>query len=199
MPGNQTPTTWPDKLRMALAADAKRTGVLAALALVLVILCFRAMRSGPSTARAALLPSPASLNVPSPLGMSADRTGSSNALIEWLAQPKRPATRNLFAMRLDAYPKETRGPMLPAESTSSDESAKSNLPQADQNGVQETLAKQAAKLTLQSTFLGPTPMALVNGQLVREGDFIGQFQIVKIEPRRIVIQQNGVTLQISMD
>jgi hypothetical protein len=40
---------------------------------------------------------------------------------------------------------------------------------------------------------------MVNGQLVREGDNLGLFQVVRIEPRRIAISQNGVTLQISMD
>ncbi len=199
MPANQTPITIPEKVRTALAADPKRTGVLAGLSLILLVLTLRAMRSGPATAGASLLPVASTLNLPSPTGMTADRHGSSNALIEWLAQPKQFTKRNLFAIRLEAYPKDPRGAMQPADSNSSDESAKSDASQADQTGVHDSLTKQAAKLTLQSTFLGPTPMALVNGQLVREGDSIGPFQVVRIEPRRISIQQNGITLQISMD
>jgi hypothetical protein len=199
MPANQTPISFPDKLREAVAADPKRTGVLAGLGLILMLLCFRAMRGGPAIATASRLPSPASLNLPGPAGMSAEQAGSNNALIEWLASPRRLSKRNLFALRLDAYPKDLSGPIPPADSNYSDEAAKSGAPQADQIAVADTLAKQASKLTLQSTFLGPTPMAMVNGQLVREGDNLGLFQVVRIEPRRIAISQNGVTLQISMD
>jgi hypothetical protein len=199
MPSSQTPLTLADKIRIALSADPKRTGILAGLTLILLILCVRAMQSGPATGAASPVSLPGSLNLPSPEGMTAERSGSSNALLEWLAQPKHAAKRNLFSIRLDAYPKDPRGAPPAAESNSSDESAKSLTSLADQTGVQDSLAKQAAKLKLQSTFLGPIPTALVNGQLVREGDTIGLFQVVRIEPRSVSIRHAGITLQISMD
>ena len=139
------------------------------------------------------------VEIPSPLGAASIRPGSSNALLDWLAQPKQQAKRNLFTMRADAFPRDPNAPLLPAESNYSAESAKSGTSQADQVGEQDDLTKQAVKLKLQSTFLGPSPMALVNGQLVREGDTIDKFRVVKIEPRKIAVEQNGITLQISMD
>ncbi len=199
MPATPPSNTWQEKLKAAFAADPKRTGVLAGLGLILVILCFRAMRQGPATATASLLATPTVVDVNSTLGQPSIRPGSSNALTDWLAQPRQQAKRNLFAMHTDAFARDPHAPLLPSYSNSSDESAKSGTAQADQSGEPDDLTKQAAKLKLQSTFLGPSPMALVNGQLVREGDTIEKFQVIKIEPRRIAVEKNGVTLQISMD
>jgi len=53
-------------------------------------------------------------------------------------------------------------------------------------------------MKLQTTMMGNPPQAMVNGELVKEGDIIGGFVVVQIQPRRVVIQQDGVVLEIVM-
>ena len=55
----------------------------------------------------------------------------------------------------------------------------------------------AAKLDLQSTVMrNGSPKALVNGVLVGEGDTIEGFRVIKIEPKRIVVEREGVKLEV---
>jgi hypothetical protein len=62
----------------------------------------------------------------------------------------------------------------------------------------ENLQLQAAQLRLQSTVMGPTPRALINGDMLREGDVVAAFRIVRIEARRIIVEREGVKLEIQM-
>jgi hypothetical protein len=57
----------------------------------------------------------------------------------------------------------------------------------------------AEALKLESTIVGPTPGAIVNGQMVREGSNIAGFRVLKIEPRQVVVEREGVKLAVSMD
>ncbi|MBV8779989.1 MAG: hypothetical protein JO353_01200, partial [Phycisphaerae bacterium] len=50
----------------------------------------------------------------------------------------------------------------------------------------------------QSTMLGASPRAMVNGTLVAEGESIGGFHLLKIEAHGIVVEQQGVVLEVSM-
>jgi len=50
---------------------------------------------------------------------------------------------------------------------------------------------QLAELQLQSTLTGPAPMAYISGRLVREGDTVRGFTIVRIEDRRVVVRKQG--------
>jgi hypothetical protein len=124
-------------------------------------------------------------------------------LIDWLAQPKPVVRRNLFAMHTEFYPVGVLKPRVPADSDYPDETGKSASGSTDQIKEREAAIEgykaAAAKLKLQSTVLGTMPTALVNGQLVREGDTVDSFQVVKIEARKIIVEQDGVTLQINMD
>jgi hypothetical protein len=44
----------------------------------------------------------------------------------------------------------------------------------------------------------PVPRALVDGQMVAEGDFIGAFRVVRIELSRIVLEKQGFQFQITL-
>ena len=55
--------------------------------------------------------------------------------------------------------------------------------------------------------MGPTPKAVINGDLVGEGDVVTSgtvgdtrvvFRVLKIEPRRILVEREGITLSIQM-
>ena len=65
----------------------------------------------------------------------------------------------------------------------------------------QNLQSQAAKLRLQTIIMGSTeagPKAIVEGQLVQEGDVVASFRVLKIESRRIVVEREGIKLEIAM-
>jgi hypothetical protein len=47
--------------------------------------------------------------------------------------------------------------------------------------------------------MGPNPRAVINGELVGEGDVVAEFRVLKIEARRIVIEREGIRLEITMN
>ena len=57
---------------------------------------------------------------------------------------------------------------------------------------------QAGQLKLQTTLMGPTPRAVVNGMSVGEGDVVAEFRVFKIEARRIIVEREGIKLEIPM-
>ncbi len=54
--------------------------------------------------------------------------------------------------------------------------------------------------------MGTRPKAVINGDLVGEGDLVAsgtgrartQFRVLKIEPRRIIVEREGIRLEIPM-
>lgn len=68
--------------------------------------------------------------------------------------------------------------------------------------------RQARQIRLQSTMeTGAGPMALVDGRLVREGDVVATgtgsdragYRVLRIEARRILLEREGVRLEVGMD
>ncbi len=187
--------SWPEKIGDALRGDPKRTALMSGLAVVMIVLWGRLLLSGPASATASLIRRSVVAITESPQQTSA--APSSNPTLDWLAQPKAAVDRNLFAIHLDYYAKATGRTGSKAGSDDSGSSTFNSNGQANQI-LLENLQTQAARLKLQSTLLGNTPTALVNGQLVKAGDCIDGFTVVQIESRKIVVQQDGVTLDIAM-
>ncbi len=129
----------------------------------------------------------------------ASKPSSSNPVLDWLAKPTQPVQRNLFAIRMDYY---ARASDRAGGLNSSEDPEKSDTEAADQNREKqillENLQNQAAKLKLQTTVMGPNASALVNGELVKEGDTVSGFKVDKIQARQIVVEQDGVVLEIGM-
>ncbi len=197
-------TSWPAKLFRAAQADPKKASILGGLLLVMVIMWVRLLSgSSPAAASAAntgqragssLLPQPAK---PSQKG------GSAQALQDWAGRPLSPLSRNLFAINYDFFPQDgSKAPVLRAPQGDGfwDQLAKSMTARADQRKEHEVLVEnlrlQAAQLSVQSTMMGPSPRALINGELLGVGDVVASFRVSKIEARRIVVEREGIKLEI---
>ena len=80
---------------------------------------------------------------------------------------------------------------------------KSMSSRADQQEQRQVLIDNvrlaAESLKLESTILGAAPAAMVNGQLVREGSVVDGFRVLKIEPRQLIVEREGVKLAVMMD
>ncbi len=125
------------------------------------------------------------------------------ALQEWTRRPLGPLGRNLFVVNYDFFPQDGSKPAAPRRPQGDgfwDHIAKSMTLRADQKREREVLVEnlrmQAGQLKLQSTVMGASPKALVNGELVGEGDVVASFRVTKIEARRIVVEREGIKLEV---
>ena len=215
MPAPKFQPTIINKAIAAVRKDPQKAAILTVLVAILGVLQVRLAlkeKSGPSSATAST--TSATSNNGASGGTAGSRADSRNALHAWLEQPSDSINRNLFAVNLDRFPQDSgktasvggRSPLF------WDELAKSMSQQADvrkeRRVLHENLAQQASQLRLQSTMMGAQPKAVVNGGLVGEGDVVASgasgdtrsvtFRVLKIEARRIIVEREGIKLEIQM-
>jgi hypothetical protein len=210
MASNSLQKTYAKLLRQA-KADPKKAAVLATLLVVMAIMWARLVgggSAGPSRATASVTSAAraggsagaAKPNDP----RSAPKAASSLAsLQEWARRPIAPLSRNLFVVNYDFFPQDGSKPAplrAPQGDGFWDQLAKSMMSRADQKKEREVLVEnlrlQAAQLKVQSTVMGASPKALVNGELVGVGDVVASFRVSRIEARRIVVERAGIKLEI---
>jgi hypothetical protein len=199
------------RLIEALRRDPKRSATLGILLLVLIVALIYTFGSGQTSPRAAsAMPNVAGDPAGhSPSGsaraISAVRSSSAMALRQWLAQTLPPAGRNLFQLHIDYFPLDSgRAAALQAASAGGfwDLLDKSIALRADQKVKRESLIsaflKEAETIRPTSTIMGPNPKAMIDGKLVVEGDVVASFRIVRIEERRILVEREGIRLEVPM-
>lgn len=173
--------------RGMIGRETRRLGVGAGALVFVAIVATRALSGGGSPRPAAAADTTA---LPA-------RSAEANVkpLREWLEEPLLPAGRNLFI-----------GAAAPAITTF-ESGAKSVPAPADAKGE-----RTISQMRLQSTLMGAEPSAVINGQVVREGDVVAtgtapgphggsqsDFRVKKIEARRVIVEQKGVALEIPLD
>ena len=204
-----------DRMARAVRNDPKKACILTVLMAILVLLQVRLhMSKGDGTARAdaaSLAPTgsrPGSQNFAGG-GRSGD---AATALRAWMEAPPTPLGRNLFAINLERFPQDGTRPVVNNDGAVGfwDELAKSMNSRADvrkeRQILVENLTQQASQLRLQSTVMGATPKAVINGEMVSEGDVVAcgsgdspiSFRVLRIEPRRIIVEREGIKLEIQM-
>ncbi len=222
MKKQQSKSALPVWLPEAVRQDPKKAGILGVLVLVLVIATVRWLLpgGGPAAAKAALTPPPTpatTVNAARGSRSTAAARTASGPTRTWLKTPLQDVSRNLFAIRHEYFPQAQRtsdsvanGPgAAGGPPTFWDSLQKSRDQAADQKRrreiLVENLQREAAKLRLQSTVMGPEPQAIIGGSLVREGDSVAasdaasiQFRVLKIEARRVVIEREGIKLEVRM-
>ena len=205
--------TFADTLVRQAKADPRKATALAVLVTVMAVMWYRVMTGGgPSAASAyqvagGLGASTAYAAGPgAPTGADAARPSRSAAataaLQEWaLRRPIAPLSRNVFVVNYDLFPTDgARAPELPVRVDRGDgfwdQLAKSMAVKADQmkehRARVEQIRAEAARLKVQSTLMGASPKALVNGRLVGVGDVVASFRVTRIEARRIVVEREGI-------
>ncbi len=199
-----------DRLTHALRKEAKKAAALTFLLSVLGILWVRmAMKNGDTPQIANAAGSARILSVPNPVSRGGEATA---AFKTWLNTPLGSINRNLFAVNLDHFPQENRNGTQQANNGAGfwGELAKSVSAKADvtkeRQFLLENLQQQASQLRLETTLMGAKPKAVVNGGFVGVGDVVAcgtgeartTFRVLKIEARRIIIEREGVKLEVPM-
>jgi hypothetical protein len=210
MPAMPAKRTLLDKMIQAVRNDPQKAGILTVLVAILVVLQIRLQMSGgeggSSQATAAEAVDARPDNADDRVG---SRTGENRsqdagaALRDWMDAPSVPLGRNLFAINLERFPQD--GTRTSASTNAAgfwDELAKSMTFRADvrkeRQILVENLQQQASQLRLQSTMMGATPKAVIDGELVGEGEFVASFRVLRIEARRIIVEREGIKLEIQM-
>ena len=194
---------WSDSMFRQVKAEPRKAAALLLLAAVLVamwvkIFVFadpRPVAAGPLNG---VNPRVDPSHIPNP-----PRSGSTHSLLDWIKKDFPGTKRNLFAIKLDYFPVDGSRPMFSGDDTDGfwDQLAKSLAAKADQEKVKgilrDNVRMQASRLDLQSLgMFNGIPKAMVNGTIVQEGDTIEGFRIVRIETKRIVVEREGIQVEV---
>ncbi|MDQ3440069.1 MAG: hypothetical protein M3478_06930 [Planctomycetota bacterium] len=197
------------KLLAAAKADPKKAGVLVVLVTVLGMMWIRMAftnSGGPAGATAATASSDNDMfGSAAPPWRATMSSAASAALAEWRGAPVSPVVRNLFTVPTENYAQTGERPAAPVVRVDDgfwDELAKSLSSQADQNKQRQirtdNMLRDAAKLQLQTILMSASPKAVIGGEMVGEGSVVAEFRVLKIEARRIIIEREGIKLEIPM-
>ncbi len=199
------------KLLHAAKADPKKATVLVVLVAVLGTMWIRMVMTdgrGPASAKAGTAAA-SDQDIASRAGMTrrdpAVSATSAAALADWRGMPVSPIVRNLFIVQLDHYAHLGGQPTAPVTREDEgfwDELAKSLSSQADQSKQRhirtENAVRDAGRMQLQTIVMGASPKVVIDGEMVGEGSVVAGFRVSKIEARRIIVEREGIRLEIPM-
>lgn len=197
---------WIDRISQVARKSPRKVLVLGVLVLVMAVMWGRVLlKADPNSTLASVVSVlDPSMAIADPVPVPTKADPATVQLQQWLAGPIKPLTRDLFRVNLDLYPVD------PSRSATSATDLAKNIKPGDKSQATaadvkmarqvliENLRQQASELKLQSTMMGVSPKALINGELVGEGDVVASFRVVKIEARGIVVEQEGIQLEILM-
>jgi hypothetical protein len=190
------------KFAIAARADPKKAAVLAALLLLMGLAWTRWVTSeGPARASAATVRPPVAVTSDSPKPTT--KVSSGKLLREWAKGPVGALSRNLFYINPALFPPDgtKSASSVVVEHGFWDELAKSLAWRSEEESKRQQRVDafkwQAAQLHLQSILLdAQQPKALVDGQLLKEGDMVANFRVLKISARGIVLEREGIKLEV---
>jgi len=206
-------TDWKRRLVREIQRDAKRTAVLGVLAVVAVVMVARAVltrtpKSAKAAARAAARTAPPNSQPDAAGGWTpAARREDKARREEYLANMNRRISRDLFRPNLEYFPLAggtgavaiARAPAGPGWFDEvRDFAAEKDRSRQAERIRRSTVRSEAGSLSLTSTMMGNSPIAVINGRLLRPGEKINGFRLVGISRRMCTLTKEGVTVELYM-
>jgi hypothetical protein len=189
--------TLKERLVAELQADKKKAAMLGVLGLVALVLLVRLVFSGsPSTSSAAIANRPgkepvAKIDGPiRPLTIK-NAPASTRRRNEYLAGMNRTIERDIFVPDPTFFPPEKN----PQKEVTEPKLTSGEL----EKQRHEAIRKQAKALNLQSTIVGSSPIAVVNGKVLHKGDWMAGFQVIEVKPRSCVVKKDDVLVELKME
>lgn len=193
--------TYIQRFKAEMKADPKRTGVMIVLLTVAAVMGTKMFlaRPGPQSAQAAPDVLPAAVADPREATPTMDSSQAQRAALDaYLAQVESTVSRDLFDLQLESYE-------LTELALSEQSQEKSVRKQADDAAVlarkqaEQQIRRLAENLKLQSTMPGPSPSAIINGQVVGQGDSLEGFTITQIGRGSCLVRQSDVDVMLYME
>jgi hypothetical protein len=208
-------TRWVDQLKADLVRDKRKTAVLLTLA---VVALFVGMRAGIKTLSSdAAEPRPADENLAADPGDEsseppirtdpAEDSKAAAARERYLAGLDRDIRRDIFKPNTELLPSRSRAAdnrmevrVQPREhpiyKRLSEWLKNSRTTERERSARLEAVRAQARGLKLQSVMLGPSSTALINGRVLKKGEWISGFQVQSIASDRCVVTRDGVEVTL---
>ncbi len=200
MTANLNVPNWWERLVVELKRDKKKTTILALLLVVTGVVGGRMIvkQLAPSQAGAAAVP--ATAVAPSAVattphtvsGMLPEyQNDSSVERKKYILQIDHTISRDIFVPNEEYFALE--------KPVSKSKVVLPDAPKTDNKEAErQAIRAQAQTLTLQCTIDGVTPTAIINGSVVRAGEWINGFKVVKVTSRECTLEKKGVTVILGM-
>jgi hypothetical protein len=186
-----------DRLVTNLRQEPSKAVVLGVLLLVLVVVAGRELfkRLGPSRAGAAVTAEARAVRPLPATGRPSGAAGQDDldsARIKDIPHLKKlVVNRDLFTPDPVHFPPVQVNKPVPVVKPAED-------PAAQVEVERRAIQAQAKALTLQSTVIGAVPTAIVNGQVLRVGDWVNGFQVKEITSRVCTVEKKGMSVVLEM-
>jgi hypothetical protein len=190
---------WRQRLTTELRADKRKAALLGALLVVGGVVCGRMIIQKMVPSEAGAAPGAAAVSAgpgdSRPLGRL-DRASGGDAVRpdKFIQQLGRTVKRDLFTPNTDFFPPEKRSVIVPRVPVV----VETRPVEDEQEAEKQVIQAQARAMSLQSTMMSQPPSAVVNGRVLRVGDWINGFQVAQIAPRTCVIEKRGLRFTLEM-
>ena len=200
MPGpTQKQWTWQERLIAELRHDKKKAVLLGVLAIVAGVLILQQL-AGASPAETSASVTPVQPSASSSAA-SSDEVLASAAHARALTDAAR--RRNEYLQAMDRrIERDLFVPNSQYFSPRQEVDAKEPVGESPELVEQErrnAIRMQAKALTLQSTIVGSVPTAVINGHVLRKGDWVGGFEVTGVQPRSCTVRKDDVSVVLKME
>lgn len=200
MPGpTQNQWTWQERLIAELKHDKKKAVLLGVLAIVAGVLILQQLAgASPAESRASVTPVGPTASGPDASSTELSASGArARALTdaarrrnEYLQTMDRRIERDLFIPNSRYFaPRQEVDAKEPVGKT----------PEMIEQERRSAIRMQAKALTLQSTIVGSVPTAVINGLVLRKGDWVGGFEVTGVQPRSCTVRKDDVSVILKME
>lgn len=104
--------------------------------------------------------------------------------------PPPPLTRDLFELDPSRY----RRTQLEKESPTGEKLGELS----PEDSIREAVVSAARELTVHSVVEGEEPIVFINRKVLRAGDIIEGFTVLKIEPRSVILEREGIRVRLGL-
>jgi hypothetical protein len=182
------------KLVAELTRDKKKAAVLGVLVLVGAVFTIKALvhGGGPAAASATPLAAKDSLTCgPKFQEDPADRDLKVKARRDqYIQQMDGSITRDIFLANLDLFPRKNVEPVKVVLTPTTAASGPAPIPEEQDRKV---IQAEAQALVLQSTMVGASSIANINGKILRVGEWFSGFEIMEITSHSCLVRKRNVT------
>lgn len=196
---------WKQRLTAEMKRDKKKAAVLAVLCVVGGIVIGRLVMKqfSPSKANAASGPSATAVTPSSSMSSSMSpamtsqgrgQGDNSRKWREYIAKLDTRVSRDIFLPDESVFPPHTEKKSVPQNVVIE----KGPTDEEKFEAMKKTILAQAQALTLQSTIVSSIPTAMINNRVLRKGDLISGFRVVRITPRTCSLMKDEITVTLGM-